>query len=71
TVSTLRAAGAFAPSAMPGAPAADPIADARMVGVVVEGGAHGTVFVKFVGPRESVDAIAGAIDTMIANLRPH
>ena len=69
-VSILRAHGGYAPSPMPGIPATDPIPDAGLVGVVVEGGPQGTVFIKFTGPRATVDANRGAIDDLIASLRP-
>jgi len=52
---------------MPGAPAAEPITDAMLLGAIASG-PQGPVFFKLVGPRASVEAARAAFDAMIGSL---
>ena len=69
TVTSLDAVGRFAPGPMPGAPAAAPIEQARMLAAVIEGAGY-PYFIKCTGPAETMDAQVAAWEAMLASTRP-
>lgn len=56
TVTTVRCRGTYNPGGMgPFAPAPDPIDNAALYGIIIEGGPEGTVFIKTTGPRTAIE----------------
>jgi hypothetical protein len=68
SVTLVEASGQYAGGmGMPGAPAAEPIADAMLLGAIASG-PQGPVFFKLVGPRASVEGARAAFDALLGSL---
>lgn len=70
TITVVKVTGAFTPGSMGMmAPAQEPIADAALHGVIIEGGPQGAVFVKVTGPRTTIEAQAEALEAFTQSAR--
>ena len=68
SVTLVEASGQYAGGmGMPGAPAAEPITDAMLLGAIASG-PQGPVFFKLVGPRATVEGARGAFDALLGSL---
>lgn len=69
-ISIVRTAGTYHPTTMgPMAPPQEPLPDYALFGMVIEGGAEGSVFVKVTGPQATMNAQAEALGAFAKNVR--
>ena len=62
-VSLVKTAGTYTPTAMgPMVPSGEPKADYALFGMVIEGGAKGSIFLRATGPKATIDAQTAALE---------